>query len=137
MAIRWRDGPEAKAVRVGQCYRMERMLRCLDLGTIASEVCPGGSSEDFQHVLVLISRRFDPFRNLGELVIPGPVKISGSIYPKSISFYCNNGDPAATPAYKLRRNARRFKATIGLEAKCPPFPSGRITSWRWAHSPDF
>jgi hypothetical protein len=32
-----RDGPEAKAVRVGQCYRMERMLRCLDLGTIASE----------------------------------------------------------------------------------------------------
>jgi hypothetical protein len=32
-----RDGPEATAVRVGQCYRRERMLRCLDLGTIASE----------------------------------------------------------------------------------------------------
>ena len=61
-----------------------------------------------------------PSGNLGELVIPGPVKISGSIYPKSISFYCNNGDPAATPAYKLRRNARRFKAAIGLEAKWSP-----------------
>jgi hypothetical protein len=61
-----------------------------------------------------------PSGNLGGLVIPGPLKISGSIYPKSISFYCNNGDPAATPTYKLRRNARRFKATIGLEAKWPP-----------------
>jgi hypothetical protein len=61
-----------------------------------------------------------PSGNLGGLVIPGPVKISGSIYPKSISFYCNNGDPAATPAYKLRQNARRFKATVGLEAKWPP-----------------
>ena len=38
-----RDGPEAKAVRVGQCYQMERMLRCLDLGTIASEdLCSEG-----------------------------------------------------------------------------------------------
>jgi hypothetical protein len=61
-----------------------------------------------------------PSGNLGALVIPGPVKISGSIYPKSISFYCNNGDPAATPAYKLRRNALRFKATVGLEDKFPP-----------------
>jgi len=60
-----------------------------------------------------------PSGNLGE-VIPRPVKISGSIYPKSISFYCNNGDPAATPAYRLRQNARRFKATVGLEAKWPP-----------------
>jgi hypothetical protein len=60
-----------------------------------------------------------PSGNLGE-VIPRPVKISGSIYPKSISFYCNNGDPNATPAYKLRQNARRFKATVGLEAKWPP-----------------
>jgi hypothetical protein len=68
-----------------------------------------------------------PSGNLGGLVIPGPVKISGSIYPKSISFYCNNGDPAATPAYKLRQNARRFKATIGLEAKLPPhFEAGVI-----------
>jgi hypothetical protein len=56
----------------------------------------------------------------GNLGIPGPVKISGSIYPKSISFYCNNGDSVATPAYKLRRHARRFKATVGLEAKWPP-----------------
>ena len=61
-----------------------------------------------------------PSGDLAGTAIPGPVKISGSIYPKSISFYCNNGDPAATPAYKLRRNARRFKATIGLEAKWPP-----------------
>ena len=39
-----RDGPEAKAVRVGQCYRMERVLRCLDLGTIASEdLCSEGA----------------------------------------------------------------------------------------------
>ena len=68
-----------------------------------------------------------PSGNPGGLVIPGPVKISGSIYPKSISFYCNNGDPAATPAYKLRQNARRFEATIGLEAKLPPnFEAGII-----------
>jgi hypothetical protein len=25
-----RDGPEAKAVRVGQCYQMKRVLSCLD-----------------------------------------------------------------------------------------------------------
>lgn len=57
---------------------------------------------------------------LGELVVHRPVKISGSIYPKSISFYCRNGDPAATPAYQLRHNARRFQATIGLEAEASP-----------------
>ena len=61
-----------------------------------------------------------PSGNLSELVNPGAVKISGSIYPKSISFYCNVGDPTAFPAYKLKQNARRFKATIGLEAKWPP-----------------
>lgn len=61
-----------------------------------------------------------PSGNFGGLVNPGPVKIHGSIYPKSISFYCNNGDPAATPAYKIRQNARRFKATVGLAAKSPP-----------------
>src|SRR5262245_19953721 len=33
-----------------------------------------------------------PAGNLGNLVKQGPVKISGSIYPKSISFYCNVGD---------------------------------------------
>jgi hypothetical protein len=38
-----RDGPEAKAVRAGQCYQMERVLSCLDLGTIASEdLCSEG-----------------------------------------------------------------------------------------------
>jgi hypothetical protein len=78
-----------------------------------------------------------PSGDLGELVNSGPVKISGSIYPKSISFYCNVGDPTAFPAYKLTHNARRFQATIGLPAKSPPpIPSGHATRWRWAHSPD-
>ena len=159
---------------------MERLLSCLDLGTIASEdlsrrtyaaradtllddyrkrrscsgggnsidpcqlwhaaksslsarashlgscklsscrVCPSGNSGDFQHVLVLISCRSDPFREFRRVGSPRLVKIDGSIYPKSISFYCNNGDPAATPAYKLRRNARQFRATVGIEAKWPP-----------------
>ena len=61
-----------------------------------------------------------PSGHLGELVNRGPVEISGSIYPKSISFYCNVGDPTAFPAYKLAHNARRFQATIGLAAKSPP-----------------
>jgi hypothetical protein len=68
-----------------------------------------------------------PSGNLGELVKPGPVKIDGSIYPKSILFYCNVGDPTAFPAYKLEHNARRFQATIGLGAKFPPhFEAGVI-----------
>jgi hypothetical protein len=68
-----------------------------------------------------------PSGNLSELVNPGPVKIDGSIYPKSILFYCNVGDPTAFPAYKLEHNARRFQATIGLEAKFPPnFEAGVI-----------
>jgi len=61
-----------------------------------------------------------PSGKLGELVNPGPVKISGSIYPKSISFYCNVGDPTAFPAYKLDHGTRRFQATVGLGAKLPP-----------------
>src|SRR5215470_19973376 len=61
-----------------------------------------------------------PSGKLGELVKKGPVKISGSIYPKSISFYCNVGDPTAFPAYKLKHNARRLQATLGLAAKLPP-----------------
>jgi hypothetical protein len=60
-----------------------------------------------------------PFGKFGTQVQPGKVKLSGSIYPKSISFYCNNGDPNATPAYKLKQNVRRFKATIGIEARFP------------------
>ena len=68
-----------------------------------------------------------PSGKLGELVNPGPVKISGSIYPKSISLYCNVGDQTAFPEYKLKRSARRFQATIGLEAKWPPnFQAGVI-----------
>jgi NPCBM/NEW2 domain-containing protein len=68
-----------------------------------------------------------PSGNLGELVTRRPVKIAGAIYPKSILFYCNVGDPTAFPAYKLEHNARRFQATIGLEAKFPPhFEAGII-----------
>jgi NPCBM/NEW2 domain len=61
-----------------------------------------------------------PSGKLGELVNRGPAKISGSIYPKSISFYCNVGDPTAFPAYTLKHHARRFQATIGLGAELPP-----------------
>jgi hypothetical protein len=69
----------------------------------------------------------NPSGNLGELVNPGPVKIDGSIYPKSILFSCNVGDPTAFPAYKLKHSARRFQATIGLGAKFPPqFEAGVI-----------
>ena len=68
-----------------------------------------------------------PSGKLGELVNPGPVKIDGSIYPKSILFYCNVGDPTAFPAYKLEHNARRVQATIGLGAMFPPhFEAGVI-----------
>jgi hypothetical protein len=68
-----------------------------------------------------------PSGNLAELVNRGPVKISGSIYPKSISFYCNVGDPTAFPSYKLKQNARRFEATIGIKAKSPTnFQAGII-----------
>ena len=69
----------------------------------------------------------NPSGDLGELVNPGPVKIAGSIYPKSISFYCNVGDQTAFPAYKLRHHARRFQATVGLAAGSPPdFQAGII-----------
>jgi NPCBM/NEW2 domain len=61
-----------------------------------------------------------PSSNLGELIYPGPVKIHGSIYPKSVSFSCDNGDLAAFPAvYKLKHNDRRFEATVGIEANWP------------------
>jgi hypothetical protein len=61
-----------------------------------------------------------PSSNLSELIYPGPVKIYGSIYPKSISFLCDDGDLSAFPAaYRLKHNARRFEATIGIEAKWP------------------
>jgi hypothetical protein len=58
--------------------------------------------------------------SLGELIYPGPVTVYGSIYPKSISFYCDDGDLPAFPAvYRLKHNARRFEATVGIEAKWP------------------
>lgn len=61
-----------------------------------------------------------PSGKLGELVNSGPVKIGGAIYPKSISFYCNVGDPTAFPSYTLKKDARRFQATVGLGANPPP-----------------
>ena len=38
----------------------------------ASRVCPSGNSEDFQHVLVLISLRPAPFRGSRRAGKPGP-----------------------------------------------------------------
>jgi hypothetical protein len=85
-------------------------------GESAPVVIPKTSStSSFSYLSDLV-----PSGNFGELVEPGPVKIEGSIYPKSISFYCNTGDPTAFPAYKLEPNARQFQATIGLGAKFPP-----------------
>ena len=78
----------------------------------------------------------NPSGDLSGLVKHGPVKIAGSIYPKSISFYCYVGDPTPSPVYKLEHNARRFQATVGVGAQSPQSPSERSTSWRWAHSPD-
>ena len=61
-----------------------------------------------------------PSSNLRELIYPGPVKIYGSIYPKSVSFYCDDGDLPAFPAvYRLKPAARRFEATVGMEAQWP------------------
>ena len=85
-------------------------------GKSAPVVIPRTSStSSFSYLSDLV-----PSGNLGELVNPGPVKIDGSVYPKSILFYCNVGDPTAFPVYKLEHNARRFQATIGLGAKYPP-----------------
>jgi hypothetical protein len=78
-------------------------------------VVPASSSSSVSYLADLT-----PTGNLSELVTPRPVTISGSVYPRSISFYCRNGDPAATPVYKLRHGARRFQATIGLEAGASP-----------------
>jgi hypothetical protein len=61
-----------------------------------------------------------PSGDLAQLVVPGRVDIDGSIYPKSISFYCNVGDQTAFPKYRLKRDARRFQATIGLAPESPP-----------------
>jgi hypothetical protein len=84
-------------------------------GESAPVVIPKTSStSSFSYLSDLV-----PSGNLHELVSPGPVKIDGSIYPKSILFYCNVGDPTAFPAYKLGHSVRRFQATIGLGAKYP------------------
>jgi len=85
-------------------------------GKLAPVVIPRASgTSSFSYISDLT-----PSSNLGELIYPGPVEIYGSIYPKSISFSCDNGDLAAFPAvYRLKHNARRFEATVGIEAKWP------------------
>lgn len=85
-------------------------------GKSAPVVIPKASStSSFSYISDLT-----PSSNLGELIYPGPVKIYGSIYPKSISFFCDDGDLPAFPAvYRLKHNARRFEATVGIEAKWP------------------
>ena len=59
-----------------------------------------------------------PSGNLSSQVNAGPVKISGSIYPKSLSFYCSVGDPTPFPKYALQHD-RRFQVTLGLPANSP------------------
>jgi len=61
-----------------------------------------------------------PSGDLAGSVTKGRVTIAGSVYPKSISFYCNVGDPTAFPVYKLKPHERRFEATIGLPAYASP-----------------
>ena len=78
-----------------------------------------------------------PSGDLGGSVTPGAVKIAGSIYPKSISFYCNVGDPTAFPVYTLEPGAREFKATIWTTSELvSALPSGRPPRERRAHAPD-
>jgi hypothetical protein len=61
-----------------------------------------------------------PSSNLAELIYPGPAKIDGSIYPRSIAFSCDNGDlPAFPGVYRLNNNARRFEATVGVVGHWP------------------
>jgi hypothetical protein len=81
-------------------------------GKSAPVVIPRASStSSFSYISDLT-----PSSNLGELIYTGPVKIYGSIYPKSISFSCDNGDLSAFPAaYRLKPNAREFEATVGME----------------------
>jgi hypothetical protein len=95
----------------------------------ASPISAGASTQASESAPVVIPKTSSTFSYLSDLnpsgdfrglVNPGPVEISGSIYPKSISFYCNVGDPTAFPVYKLEHNARRFQATIGLAAKSSP-----------------
>ena len=85
-------------------------------GKSAPVVIPRTSStSSFSYISDLTSSS-----NLSGLINLGPVKIYGSIYPKSISFLCDDGDLAAFPAvYRLKHNARRFVATVGIEAKWP------------------
>ncbi len=88
----------------------------------------GSSPQTSEPARVVVAKRsgalsylsdLKPSGSLGELVNPGSVKISGSIYPKSISLYCNVGDPTAFPAYRIAQNVRRFQATIALASGSP------------------
>jgi NPCBM/NEW2 domain len=86
----------------------------------------GGSSQARTSAPVVAPKPSDtylselkPSGNLSEQVHSGPVTISGSIYPKSLSFYCSVGDPTPFPKYALQHHARRFQVTLGLPANSP------------------
>lgn len=85
-------------------------------GRSAPVVIPRTSStSSFSYISDLTSSS-----SLSGLINPGPVKIYGSIYPKSISFLCDDGDLSTFPAiYRLKHNARRFEATVGIAAQWP------------------
>jgi hypothetical protein len=95
-------------------------------GAASSAARPGSSHASSQSPPAVIPKAsgtylsdLKPSGDLGGMVNPGPVKISGSIYPKSITFYCNVGDPTPFPTYPLKHNARRFQGTLGLAANSP------------------
>ena len=95
-------------------------------GSSGSSSSAGGSSQAHTSAPVVTppaSGRYlsdlKPSGNLSEQVNSGPVKIAGSIYPKSLSFYCSVGDPTPFPKYALQHGARRFQVTLGLPANSP------------------
>ena len=95
-------------------------------GAASSPAPPGSTGGSSQAAPVVAPKAsgiylsdLKPSGDLGSMVNPGPVKISGSIYPKSITFYCNVGDPTPFPKYPLKHNARRFQGTLGLAANSP------------------
>jgi hypothetical protein len=95
--------------------------------TQAGESTPGVPPETSGTSSVAYLSDLKPSGDLGELVSRGPATISGAVYPKSISFYCNVGDQTAFPEYHLPPHARRFQATIGLPAESSPdFRAGII-----------
>jgi hypothetical protein len=60
-----------------------------------------------------------PSGDLGQFVTPGVVKIFGSTYPKSISFYCGTTGDDSPGTYALDQSATRFESAVGVEANWP------------------